>query len=77
MVPVKSRPGHRSWQIAKALSGEASPRLLRLLPRERRILRLRASGHSLRDIGTTLSLSGERVRQIEWLARRKLDRIQR
>lgn len=71
---MKPKTGHRSWQIIKALNREAPPERLKLLPRERRILRLRESGRTLREIGEMHGLSAERIRQIEWLARKKLAR---
>lgn len=56
--------GHRAWDIVKY----GYP----LLPRERRILKLRDSGKTLVQVGKLLGLTAERVRQLEHQARRKL-----
>jgi RNA polymerase sigma factor (sigma-70 family) len=52
---------------------QAAPLLLRLTERERDVLEARARGESLRTIGRTLGLSGERVRKIERRARAKIE----
>lgn len=59
--------GHRAWEIVKA------PRP-KLLVRERRILDLRDGGQTLTRIAQRYAISRERVRQVEFTARRKVAR---
>lgn len=53
------------------------PLLKRLLPRHRRILELRYSGHTLEEVGRELQITRERVRQLETKALNKLVQIAR
>ena len=48
-----------------------------MLAREKRIMKLRESGYSLRAIGEKLDISAERVRQIESIALRHLRQPER
>jgi RNA polymerase sigma factor (sigma-70 family) len=51
--------------LVRLTAEQVEPLLLRLTEREREIVGLRAEGHSLRDVGRRLGVSGERVRAVE------------
>lgn len=70
MSTVTKNEGHRSWQVIRAIERQPGASL-RLLPRERRVIRERNKGRTLAAIGVELDISAERVRQIEHQACRK------
>lgn len=55
---------HSSWSLVKAIGR------VPLLPRERRVLRLRERGETLAEVARVLGVTRERVRQIERQARK-------
>jgi RNA polymerase primary sigma factor len=78
-IEDRESPPPESAAVASALAGEVRHLLAGLTPRERNVLRLRfgldgARPHTLQEVGRTLGVTRERVRQIEQGALRKLFR---
>jgi RNA polymerase nonessential primary-like sigma factor len=79
---VVERRGFRSKIFDESLQRDIRELLADLTTRERQVIELRygfldGKSHSLADIGRTLELSRERVRQIELKALQKLRQSQR
>lgn len=76
-IEDQGAPAPESAAVAAVLAGEVQHLLAMLTPRERKVVRLRFGlegerPHTLQEVGCTLKVTRERVRQIEQDALRKL-----